>query len=54
MTKTYSVKRYNRFNFTDEEIVVQGLTKEQAETIAQRLQNSDRGLGATVYTVIPD
>jgi len=54
MPQTYSVKRYNRFNFCDEEIVVRGLTKEQAEIIAQRLRSTDVGLGGNAYQVIPD
>lgn len=54
VAKTYSVKRYNRFNCSDEEIIVRELAKEQAEAIAQRLQSADQGLGGTTYTVIPD
>jgi len=52
--KTYHVRRYNRFNFSDEEIMARGLTKEQAETVAHRLQSSDTGLGGNAYQVSQD
>lgn len=52
--KKYRVRRYNRFNFSDEEVIQGGLTKEQAEKMADRLQSNDNGLGATRYSAEPE